>query len=161
MRLSAELSTKTGNAQSSFRLWLWHRYRQLVSHIDDGQKRLERLSATDMVICCVLLFLLLVLPLALKLWRGVRRARMLRNPQIAPRTAASFWYLRMLKIMAHHGVRKEPSQTPAEFTSSIADAEMRLGIETFTEHYERARFAESVEDAQRLPGLYAELAGRK
>ena len=161
MRLSAELSTKTGNAQSSFRVWLWRRHQQLVGRIDDGQRQLQRLSPRDMVICCVVLFLLLALPLALKAWRAVRRAKMLRNPQLAPRTAASFWYLRMLKIMAHRGVRKEPAQTPAEFTSSIGDAEMRLEVETFTEHYERARFAESVEDAQLLPELYEELAGRK
>jgi hypothetical protein len=34
-------------------------------------------------------------------------------------------------------------------------------VELFTEHYERARFAESVEDAQRLPELYQEIAGRR
>jgi transglutaminase-like putative cysteine protease len=161
MRLSAELSTRTGNAQSSFRLWLWQRYRQLVGHIDDGQRRLERLSPTDMVVCCVSLFLLLALPLSVKAWRSVRRKKLLRNPQLAPSTTASFWYLRMLKFMARRGLRKEPAQTAAEFTSSIDDLQMRQEVETFTAHYERARFAESVEDAQRLPELYEELAGRK
>jgi hypothetical protein len=161
MRLSAELSTRSGNVQSSFRLWLWHQYRQLVTHIDNGQRQLERLSPKDMMICCVLLFLLLALPFTAKAWRAVHRARMLRNPQLAPRTAASFWYLRMLKIMARRGVRKEPAQTPEEFTSSIADPRMRLEVEAFTEHYERARFAESVEDARKLPDLYQEMAGRK
>jgi hypothetical protein len=38
---------------------------------------------------------------------------------------------------------------------------MRHDVELFTEHYERARFAESVEDAQRLPELYQEIAGRR
>jgi hypothetical protein len=161
MRLSAELSTRTGNAQSSFRLWLWQRYRQMVARIDDGQRRLERLTPTDMVVCCVLLFLLLAVPLTVKAWRSARRKSVSRNPKLAPRTAASFWYLRMLKIMARRGVRKEPAQTPAEFTSSIADLQMRTEVETFTHHYERARFAESVEDAQRLPELYEELAGHK
>jgi len=161
MRLSAELSTRTGNAQSSFRLWLWQRYREIVARIDGGQRQLERLSPTDMVVCCVVLFLLLAVPLAVKAGRSVRRKRVSRNPKLAPGTTASFWYLRMLKILARRGVRKEPAQTPAEFTSSIPDPRMRMEVETFTAHYERARFAESVEDAQRLPELYQELAGHK
>jgi hypothetical protein len=35
---------------------------------------------------------------------------------------------------------------------------MRHDVELFTEHYERARFAESVEDALKLPELYEEMA---
>jgi hypothetical protein len=38
---------------------------------------------------------------------------------------------------------------------------MRRDVELFTDHYERARFNESVVDAQRLPELYEELAGRR
>jgi hypothetical protein len=33
-------------------------------------------------------------------------------------------------------------------------------VVTFTEHYERARFADSVDDAQRLPELYEEIVGK-
>jgi hypothetical protein len=95
------------------------------------------------------------------LWRRFQRSRTLRNPQRAPRTSASFWYLRMLKMMARRGVAKTPSQTPEEFISSIHDPKMRHDVELFTEHYERARFDESVEDAQRLPELYEELAGKR
>ena len=160
-RLRADISTKTGNAQSSFRLWLWEKYRRLVTLMGDWQRRLEALSATQMAVCCVVLGLLLALPFAPKAWRSFQRTRTLRNPQRAPRTSASFWYMRMLKMLARRGVRKEPSQTPEEFTASIDDPHMRHDIELFTEHYERARFAESVEDAQRLPELYEEIAGRK
>jgi len=85
----------------------------------------------------------------------------MRNPQRAPRTSASFWYMRMTKMMAKRGSRKAPSQTPEEFTASIGDPLMRRHVELFTEHYERARFAESVEDAQKLPELYEELATHK
>ncbi len=160
-RLRADISTKTGNAQSSFRLWLWEKYRRLVTLMGDWQRRLEALSATQMAVCCVVLGLLLALPFAPKAWRSFQRTRTLRNPQRAPRASASFWYMRMLKMLARRGVRKEPSQTPEEFTASIDDPHMRHDIELFTEHYERARFAESVEDAQRLPELYEEIAGRK
>jgi hypothetical protein len=67
----------------------------------------------------------------------------------------------MLKMAARRGARKQPYQTPEEFSASIADPRMRHDVELFTTHYERARFAESVEDAQRLPELYEEMAGRK
>jgi transglutaminase-like putative cysteine protease len=158
VRLRTELSAKTGNVQSSFRLWLWHRYLRIVNLIARGQRRLESLSPTQMTFCCVLLGLLLALPFTPMLWRSYQRTRFLRNPQRAPRTSASFWYLRMLKRMARHGVNKEKHQTAEEFVSSIPDPLLRHDVELFTEHYERARFNESVEDAQRLPELYEEIA---
>jgi transglutaminase-like putative cysteine protease len=161
VRLRTELSTQTGNAQSSFRLWLWHRYLRIVNLISTAQRRLEGLSPLEMTISCVLLGLLLALPFAPMTWRKFQRTRTLRNPQRAPRTSASFWYVRMLKMMARRGVAKVPSQTPEEFVSSIPDPRTRHNVELFTEHYERARFDESVEDAQRLPELYEEIAGRK
>ena len=161
LKLRSELSTKTGDVQSNFRSWLWHRYLRLVRLMGRWQQRLEALSPTQMTISCVLLGLFLALPFAPMTWRKFQRTRTLRNPQRAPRTSASFWYMRMLKMMARRGVSKEPSQTPEEFISSISDPRMRHNVELFTEHYERARFNESVEDAQRLPELYEELAGKK
>jgi hypothetical protein len=147
--------------QSSLRLWLLRKYRQLVRLTGEWQRRLEALSPAEMAICCVIVGLLLALPFMPKAWRSWQRRRMLRNPERAPRTAASFWYMRMLKMMARRGARKEPSQTPEEFAASIGDPLMQRDVALFTEHYERARFAESVEDACRLPELYEEMAGRK
>jgi len=161
MRLRTELSTKTGNAQSTFRMWSLRQYYRLVSKMASLLHRMERLSPRQMTLCCVLLALLLAAPFAPKAWRSFERTRALRHPQRAPRTSASFWYQRMLKMMARHGVRKEPSQTPEEFVSSIPDPRMRHDVGRFTEHYERARFAASVPDAQRLPELYEEIAGRR
>ena len=106
------------------------------------------------------LALLLALPFIPKAWRTFERRRKARDPQQAPRTAASFWYLRMLKRMARRGFRKEAAQTPAEFAESIADPEVRDEVVTFTQHYERARFAESVEDAARLPELFEEMLAK-
>ncbi|HEX4602571.1 MAG TPA: DUF3488 and transglutaminase-like domain-containing protein [Candidatus Angelobacter sp.] len=161
VKLRTELSAKTGNVQSSFRLWLWYRYLRIVNLIGRWQRRLENLSPTQMTLCCIALGLLLAMPFTPMVWRSYQRSRSLRNPQRAPRTSASFWYLRMLKMMARRGVNKEQHQTAEEFASSIPDPLLRHGVELFTEHYERARFAESVEDAQRLPELYEEIAGRK
>jgi hypothetical protein len=161
VRLRTEISTKTGNVQTSFRSWLWQKYQSIVQTMGDWQRRLEALSPAEMAVCCLLLGLLLALPFAPRAWRRWERARMLRNPQRAPRTSASFWYLRLLRTLARRGMRKQAAQTPEEFTASIGDPRMRQGVALFTEHYERARFAESVEDAQRLPELYEEIAGRK
>jgi transglutaminase-like putative cysteine protease len=160
-RLRTEISAKTGNVQSSFRTWTLDKYRGLVTLTENWQRRLQRLSPLEMALCCVLVGFLAALPFLPKAWRRIERTRMMRNPQRAPRTSASFWYMRMLKMMAKRGARKEPSQTPEEFTASIGDPRMRHDVELFTEHYERARFAESVEDAQMLPELYEEMAGRR
>ena len=63
--------------------------------------------------------------------------------------------------MARRGIRKTPAQTPVEFASTIEDPEMQKSVVVFTEHYERARFAGSAEDALRLPELYQELVAIK
>jgi transglutaminase-like putative cysteine protease len=160
-RLRTEIGTKTGNAQSSFRTWIWAKYHALVAFTARWQRRLERLSPSQMALCCVLVGLLVALPFIPKAWRRIQRTRTMRNPQRAPRTSASFWYMRMLKMMAKRGARKAPSQTPEEFTASIGDPLVRQHVERFTQHYERARFDESVEDAQMLPELFEEMAGRK
>jgi len=161
MKLRSDLSTTTGNAQSSFRTWAQDQYVRLVELFSSWERRLEKLSPRQMALCCVVIGFLLALPFAPMTWRTIQRTRALRHPQKAPRTSASFWYQRMLKMMARRGVRKEQSQTAEEFASSIPDPQMRHDVELFTEHYERARFDASVEDAQLLPELYEEIAGKK
>jgi protein-glutamine gamma-glutamyltransferase len=161
VRLSNQLSATTGNVQSSFRTWLWRKYRRLLNRMAGWQRRMQRMSPGQMAVYCGLLALLLALPFVPKAWRSFQGAVARRNPRRAPTSAASFWYLRMLKRLARRGIRKAPAQTPAEFTSSIADPQVRSHVQVFTEHYQRARFAGSVEDAQLLPELYEEMAGKK
>jgi hypothetical protein len=67
----------------------------------------------------------------------------------------------MLKVIARKGIRKSPTQTAVEFASAIPDPEIKDNVVVFTEHYERARFADSVEDAERLPELYEEMARKR
>ncbi|MGH9571633.1 MAG: DUF4129 domain-containing protein, partial [Candidatus Angelobacter sp.] len=136
-------------------------YRRLVHRIAGWQEELGRLTPAQMALACVLLGLLLALPFLPKAWRSFERARTLRNPERAPRAAATYWYLRLLKKLGRRGLRKEPAQTPAEFAGSITDAATRKDVAEFTVHYERARFAESAQDAQRLPELYEEITGKK
>jgi transglutaminase-like putative cysteine protease len=161
MKLSAEISTTTGHAQSNLRRWLTRKYRHLVDAMGSLQERLGRLTPSQMATACVILALLLALPFTPKAWRSFQRIRALRNPQRAPRSSASFWYMRLLKKLGRKGYRKQPSQTPAEFAESIDDASTRADVVTFTAHYERARFDGSAEDAQRLPELFEEITGKK
>jgi protein-glutamine gamma-glutamyltransferase len=80
--------------------------------------------------------------------------RLTRNPGAAPEAAASLWYRRMTRTLARRGWQKLPSQTPEEFTNTISDPALRATVTLFTAHYERARFADSAQDAQTLPSLY-------
>jgi transglutaminase-like putative cysteine protease len=161
LRLSNEIANTTYNVQSAFRIWTWREYRRLVDRMAIAERRMQRMSTEEMALACILLALLLALPFVPKTWRTLRQARLRRNPLRAPKSAASFWYLRLLKRLARRGIRKAAAQTPVEFASSIADPRVRQDMVVFTRHYERARFAASVEDAEKLPELYAEMTGKK
>jgi hypothetical protein len=161
VRLSNELNATTNHMQSHAREWMTDRYHRLLDRFSAWERRIEHLSSWQITAACILLVLLLALPFLSKTWRSLRMARQSRDPQRAPKSAASFWYLRMLKRLAQMGLPKEPSQTPAEFADSIPDAQVREDVVVFTEHYERARFAESVEAAERLPELFDEIAGKR
>jgi hypothetical protein len=63
----------------------------------------------------------------------------------------------MTKVLSRRGWSKAPGQTPVEFAGEISDLQVRKSVESFTHHYERARFGDSAEDAQKLPELYQEI----
>lgn len=100
-------------------------------------------------------------------WNSRRIVRMLnrraiaKTPSKAPQLAATIWYSRMLKSVARQGYLKQATQTPAEFVGAIEEPALRRSVQAFTERYERARFGESVEDAERLPELFHQIAAKK
>ena len=94
---------------------------------------------------------------ARRLRRGWRNRRTASRPAQAPQMAASIWYMRMTRVTARRGWRKLPAQTPQEFVATIGEDALRHSVDQFTRHYERARFAQSSEDAERLPELYQEI----
>jgi transglutaminase-like putative cysteine protease len=161
VRLSYELSSKANNVQSETRFFLWHKYRNLLERIRHFQGGIRDISLRSVVLLGVLLLVIVLLPFAPRAYRNLQRTRMLKNPQRAPKNVASFWYTRMLKLMERKGIRKSPAQTPSEFAATILDPKVRKDVVVFTDHYQRARFAESVQDAQLLPELYEELAEKK
>lgn len=161
VRLSNQVSATTGNIHSRFRTWLTQKYRVLLDGIEAAEKHMQSMSPRQMTIACVLLALLLALPFTPRAWRHLRLAQVHRDPRRAPTSSASFWYLRLLKRLARHGIRKTAAQTPGEFASSIADPRLRKDVAVFTDHYQRARFDGSIKDAERLPELYEEMAGKR
>jgi len=93
-----------------------------------------------------------------RLWRAIRRRRVAARPERSPRMAATIWYERVLRMLAKRGWQKSPAQTPAEFVASFEDKTVRDPLARFAEHYERARFGNSAEDAARLPEIYEEVS---
>jgi hypothetical protein len=71
--------------------------------------------------------------------------------------AATIWYERVLRVLAKRGWQKLPAQTPTEFVAAFQDETVRGPMARFAEHYERARFGDSAEDAARLPEDYEEV----
>jgi transglutaminase-like putative cysteine protease len=108
-----------------------------------------------------LFFIGLVIAAIPRLISLVRRFRLARRPRKSPQAAASIWYERMLRQTAKLGWTKSPAQTPDEFASVITDQTIQHRVSDFTEHYERARFGNSAEDASRLPDLYEEIKTSK
>jgi len=114
-------------------------------------------STTWAAIAAALASLLLLLANAKSLRVWSERLMWRRHPSAAPRQAAALWYMRMTTVLDKKGWRKADEQTAAEFVEQIPDTRVRQSVNRFTQHYERARFAESTEDAELLPELYAKV----
>jgi protein-glutamine gamma-glutamyltransferase len=146
-----------GQAQS----WGRREYQKMLTWAKRVQDRFGASSVKwgiRAVIAIALVLLIISLPRLLLLWQKIRLAR---SPRQAPQLAASIWYERMLRQTAKLGWTKSPAQTPDEFASVITDQKIQHRVSQFTEHYERARFGNSPEDASRLPELYEEIKSTK
>ncbi|HYL93603.1 MAG TPA: DUF3488 and transglutaminase-like domain-containing protein, partial [Alphaproteobacteria bacterium] len=161
MQLSASVGHASTAAQFRTSFWLRRNYRQMLGAVRQWLERSKKSIPRDFALAGAILAFLMALPFAPKGWKALQQKRALSNPQRAPKTSASLWYLKALKILDRRGMPKPPTQTPAEFARGIADPKIREDVVVFTRHYERARFAESAEDAQLLPALYEEIAGHK
>ena len=140
------------------RAWLRARYASLLADARSAQRSLLRSpSRWTLGLSGAVLFLFLLLNI--RRWAGAWRAhRTAAHPAQAPGMAASIWYARMTHFIGRRGWQKLPAQTPQEFVATIGEERLRNSVACFTTHYERARFAQSVEDAERLPGLYQEIS---
>lgn len=156
--------TTVGKAQRSayeFRRWWRHNYNRLVAtvqKINDRASDSPRQTVVTVLAVLAILVLLWNLRYIIAAWK--QRA-LARKPGKAPQLAATVWYSRMLKTVARQGYEKRPTQTPTEFVASIPEASLRESVSRFTEKYESARFGKSVADAESLPEIFEEIAGKK
>jgi transglutaminase-like putative cysteine protease len=124
---------------------------------EDAARSPQRWGGTAVLAVLVLLLALN----ARRILAAVRAARVARAPGSEPKKAASIWYERMARSVAKRGYEKTPAQTPHEFVITIEDPHLRRRVEAFTRAYERARFADSPDDARQLPNLYEEVARKQ
>jgi transglutaminase-like putative cysteine protease len=140
-----------------FRDWCQRTYENSLKLADAMRKHFQH-HLEQWAIWMTLGFVLLVsLTLGPKLFLALRRLRLKRNPHLEPHSAATIWYERALRLLQKRGIRKLPTQTPQEFLNTIPQSSARQHLESFTLHYERARFADSADDAKKLPELYRAL----
>jgi transglutaminase-like putative cysteine protease len=139
------------------RAWLRAQYAFLLARARRVQRSLLHAPSKwvfGFVGTVVVIFLLANARRLKQAWRNRRTAN---RPAQAPQMAASIWYTRMTRVTARRGWRKLPAQTPQEFVATIGEDALRQSVHRFTTYYERARFSQSTEDAERLPDLYRDI----
>ena len=141
--------------------WFRSHYQQLLVRARNTANKISLSRARWTVRALFSLVLVLLLFNAQRLLQAIQKFVLLARPDKSPRTAASLWYEKMLKKVGRKGWRKAETQTPAEFANSIQDERLRSRVQEFTSRYEGARFGDSAEDAQQLPGLYEEVVSSK
>ena len=137
--------------------WARNRYEKVLSWARAEQERIGNSTVkwgTRAVVLIVAILFAISIPRML-FW--LRRKRVARRPGRSPAMAASIWYERMLHLVAKKGWRKSAAQTPTEFAQHIGDERVRQRVLNFTEHYEKARFGRSAEDASKLRDRYEEI----
>jgi len=159
--LTVSTVSKAQRSVYDVRRWWRHKYNLLLSR---AQRINENVSTNPKLTIFLAVFALTVL---IVLWnlryiiKSLRLRAIARKPAKAPQQAATIWYTRMLRAVARHGYSKQETQTPAEFVQAISEASLRASVARFTERYERARFGQSAQDAEQLPEIYEEIAGKK
>jgi hypothetical protein len=139
------------------RHWLEQSYQNWLYRARVARQHFQRhvnTWTTWMMVAFALSVSLLIGP---KLFFALRHLWFARKPRLEPQSAATIWYGRLLKLLARRGMKKIPTQTPQEFVITLSSEMVRQRVETFTFHYERARFGDSADDAEKLPELYREL----
>jgi hypothetical protein len=157
LRLSQDASRGSRELAGRAQSWGRRQYEQILIWARRTQDRVGRSTVKWGLRALGAFFLLLLAFSVPRLAALARRLRFARRPRTAPQIAASIWYERMLRRVSRLGWEKSPAQTPAEFVSAIEDSQLRARISHFTEHYEKARFGGSADEASHLPELYEEI----
>jgi protein-glutamine gamma-glutamyltransferase len=145
---------RTRLSADRLRLWTQKKYESLIERTRRLNARVQESPAGWGILGAAGILVLAILLNFRRLRRAVVGFRLRCHPESAPGSAATLWYNRLLLHLARHGWRKAPSQTPQEFAQSIDSLSVQSAVSRFTDCYERARFADSAADAQRLPELF-------
>jgi protein-glutamine gamma-glutamyltransferase len=156
-RLSQDASRGSRALVSRAQFWGRMQYFRMLGWARKTQDRIGESTVKWGMRALALFFIGLVIAAIPQIVTLVRRFRLARRPQQSPQQAASIWYERMLRQTARRGWNKSPAQTPEEFVSTIGEPQLKTKVLAFTEHYEKARFGKSPEEASRLPELYEEI----
>lgn len=156
--LGEQASNSSHQFFESTKVWGQSRYEALLSSARRLRHRMVMAPRIWTVAGVSFVVLVLLGINGRSVWTVISTFRLAAHPERAPQKAASIWYERMTRTVARRGWRKLPTQTPAEFAGSISDTGLQRAVAQFTDIYEKARFAESAEDAKRLPQLYEEIS---
>jgi len=152
-------ATTTRTRQTAYRMagWFHKKYAALMRLAERNRDRLRRAPQRWLAALFGIILALAVAVNSRQLYRALAARQLARHPERAPRSSATVWYERVLGTLARRGWHKRPAQTPAEFVATIPDLVVRSSLAEFTAHYERARFGDSVEDAQQLPKIFRQI----
>jgi hypothetical protein len=152
---AAVLGSRSALVES--RKWALKKYAAMLQWARRSEDRVEHSPARWAMAAGALAVGIVVLANLGRVVRRFHESWVSAHPERSPEQAASIWYQRMARALARRGVRRATSQTPQEFLGKIDDQRLREPVARFTRVYESARFGNSVEDASRLPELYAEV----
>jgi len=157
LRLSQDAGRGSRAMVSQAQSWGRSQYEKLLHWAGATEERIGHSTMKWGIRTLVLVVLVLFVANIPRLIKLARRLHWARRPQVAPQTAATIWYERMLRQTARRGWKKLPAQTPKEFAASITHPGLQKSVSGFSQSYERARFGKSAEDACRLAELYEEV----
>lgn len=157
--LGEDLATKSRSLLHNLRHTFTAAYARMLQSARSARDRLATSPGQWAGGAAGLVALVLLAAASPALWRWWRNRGIATHPARAPRRAATIWYVRVLRYLAHQGMAKRVTETPQEFLRQIADPGIQANLGRFLRHYERARFGESEEDAEKLPALYEEIVG--
>ncbi len=156
-RLANTAVRKSTRIYDHIKLWIQQKYTALLDYARNTHRLMAKspkaYSGTAVLFVSGAILLFNVPRVA----QTLRMRVIARNPGKAPQSAAAIWYGRMTSAMARRGHRKLVTETPEEFVARIDDRQLRDGVARFTDHYEKARFGNSADDAVELPKIYDEL----
>ena len=155
--LSSASISRSRHIFESLQAWFKAQYRSALDRARNMQRGISGSPRETGWRAILILAGILLISNLRKFLGFIKKALLARKPASAPRAAATIWYERMTRTLGRRGIVRSRAQTPQEFTRGIAKEGLRQSVSLFTEHYERARFGGSEQDAEKLPELFEEV----